>query len=184
MKFKRLKTLMRLKILFTLLFIASNLMVLPLYYQSEKQNFRGLTDYLKGQVRDGDKIFVNMKAYLPGVLHYLGARPKDRHFGINLSKEIEGGIECQLTSSDQKMSIMLYHSKTCCAQYVADGGRLWIVVDKWTAKKFTQNSPCVFRGYFDGSFANFRKFPTDASMYLFLWDPKSPDQKGLNLTIE
>jgi uncharacterized membrane protein len=184
MTFERLKTFMRLKIFFAILFIASNLMVLPLYYQSEKQDFRGLANYLKGQLRDGDKIFVNMKAYLPGILHYLGARPQGRHFNVSLSKDIEGGVECHMVSSAPKMVITLYHSKTCCAQYAVDGSRLWIIVEKWTAKKFKENSPCVFMGYFDGSFANFRKFPTDASMYLFLWDPKSPDQKGLNLTTE
>ncbi len=42
---------MRLKLLFVILFIASNLVILPLYYRSEKQDFRGLVTYLKGQLR-------------------------------------------------------------------------------------------------------------------------------------
>jgi len=40
------------------------------------------------------------------------------------------------------------------------------------------------KGYFDGSFLNLNRFPTDASMYLFLWDPKSPEERGIELPIE
>jgi hypothetical protein len=47
-----------------------------------------------------------------------------------------------------------------------------------------ENSPSVLKGYFDGSFLNFNKFPTDASIYLFLWDPKSPEEKGIDMPIE
>ena len=42
----------------------------------------------------------------------------------------------------------------------------------------------VLKGFFDGSFSNFRRFPEDASMYLFLWDPKSPREKGMDIPIE
>jgi hypothetical protein len=52
------------------------------------------------------------------------------------------------------------------------------------ARKIKGSSPSVFKGYFDGSFLNFNKFPTDASMYLFLWDPKSPGEKGIDIPIE
>jgi hypothetical protein len=78
----------------------------------------------------------------------------------------------------------IYHSKMCCTQYVSDGNRLWIIAKKSAAKKITKDSPCVLKGYFDGSFLNFHRFPTDASMYLFLWDPQSPDEKGIDLPIE
>jgi hypothetical protein len=40
------------------------------------------------------------------------------------------------------------------------------------------------KGYFDGSFSHFRRFPSDASMYLFLWDPKSSGEKGIDIRIE
>jgi hypothetical protein len=46
-------------------------------------------------------------------------------------------------------------------------------------KKFmVEKSPFVFKGYFDGSFLNFNKFPTDGSIYLLLYDPRSPERKG------
>jgi hypothetical protein len=183
-RFERLKKIMRLKLLFVLLLIGSNLLILPLYYRSEKQNLRGLATYLKGQLRDGDNIFVGMKAYLPGILHYFGAHPQNRHHVILLSKNPEKGIEYKMTSNDQRKVIRIYNSENCCTQYVSSGNRLWIIVDKRTAKKFERDSPCVLKGYFDGSFANFRKFPTDASMYLFLWDPKSPGEKGIDIPVK
>jgi hypothetical protein len=52
------------------------------------------------------------------------------------------------------------------------------------AKEIKDKSPCVLKGYFDGSFLNFNRFPTDASMYLFLWDPKFPGEKGIEMPIE
>jgi uncharacterized membrane protein len=42
----------------------------------------------------------------------------------------------------------------------------------------------VLKGYFDGSFASFRRFQDDASMYLFLSDPKSPEEKGIDMPID
>jgi hypothetical protein len=47
-----------------------------------------------------------------------------------------------------------------------------------------ENIPVTWKGYFDGSFLNFTKFPADASMYLFLLDPKSPGEKGIDMPIE
>jgi hypothetical protein len=185
-KFERLKGLMRLKVLFVVLFIASNLVILPSYYRSEKQNFKGLVNYLKGQLRQGDKIFVQTVVYIPGILHYFGVHPQGRHHIVPSWRDTKSGIEFRMSSFVyQEQVFSIYSSKTCCTQYVADGSRLWIIVgSKWTAKMITQDSPCVLKGYFDGSFANFRKFPTDASMYLFLWDPKSPEEKGIDLPIE
>ncbi len=56
--------------------------MLPLYYRSEKQDFRGLVNYLNSQLRDGDKIFVNTLTYIPGILHYFRVYPQNRHYEI------------------------------------------------------------------------------------------------------
>ena len=182
-KFERLNRFLRFRFLFVILFIASNLIILPLYYRSEKQDFRGLVTYLKGQLREGDKIFSVELGYFPGILHYFGVYPERRHHLVpfwKISEEIVHGKSFMYRN--QKYTI--YHSKTCCIQYIADGNRLWIIVGKWTAKKVKESSPCVLKGYFDGSFLNFSRFPTDASMYLFLWDPHSPEEKGIDMPIE
>jgi len=187
-KFEGLSRFMRLKFLFVILFIASNLIILPLYYRSEKQDLRGLVTYLKGQLRDGDKIFVGATGYIPGILHYFGfypeSRPQSRHHIMNIRKDSGKVIEIKKTFIYHDKLFTIFNSKTCCSQYVEHGGRLWIVVGKWTAKKLKENSPAVLKGYFDGSFLNFNRFPTDASTHLFLWDPKSPDEKGIDMPIE
>ena len=82
MNFDKLNKLIRLDLLFVILFIASNLVILPLYYRSEKQDFRGLVNYLNSQLRDGDKIFVKTLTYIPGILHYFRVYPKNRHYKI------------------------------------------------------------------------------------------------------
>jgi len=183
-KLGRLKTTIRLKALFVIFLVTSNLMILPLYYRSEKQDFKGLVDYLNGQLRDGDSIFVRTKAYLPGILHYFGANTTGRHYPILVSKNPEKGLEYRISPIDQSKAVTIYHSKSCCAQYLSEGNRLWIVVEKSSAKTLKEDSPCILKGFFDGSFANFRKFPTDASMYLFLWDPKSPGKKGIDVALD
>ena len=78
----------------------------------------------------------------------------------------------------------MIYSKSHWFQYFSDGSRLWIVSDRRNAKRFKEEILCVFKGYFDGSFLNFNRFPTDVSMYLFLWDPSSPDEKGIDMPIE
>jgi hypothetical protein len=183
-RFKRVTKFIRLKVLFVIFLIASNLIILPVYYRSEKQNFRGLVTYLKDQLQEGDHVFIGMKAYLLGVLHYFGAHPKGRAQVILYSTDPEKGMEYRLRSDVQNSIIHIYHSTNCCTQYAADGHRVWIVVSKMTAKKLEKDSPCVFKGYFDGSVANFRNFPSDGSMYLFLWDPQSPEEKGIDILIE
>jgi len=65
-----------------------------------------------------------------------------------------------------------------------DNGRIWVVVRKWAAKKFKEESVLALKGYFDGSFLNYIRFPVDASIYLFLWDPSSPNEKGIDMPIE
>jgi hypothetical protein len=78
----------------------------------------------------------------------------------------------------------VYHSKTCCTQYISGRRWLWIIVGPISAEKLNKESPAVFRQYFDGSFLNLIKFPTDASMYLFLWDPSSSAEKRMEMPIE
>jgi len=176
LKYERLKIFVRPRLLFLILFIASNLIILPLYYRAEKQDFRGLVNYLNGQLRDGDKIFVGTFTYIPGLLYYFRVEPKNHHYAIPYSwidpgKEFE--FKVSLTSQNRDFDI--YHSNIPYGRYVAGGSRLWIVVGKGAdADEIKKNPPCVLKGYFDGSFAMFRKFPSDASMYLFLWDPRSP----------
>jgi hypothetical protein len=183
-KFGKVKKLLRPIYLYLILFIASNLVILPLYYRSEKQDFRGVVTYIRGHLMDGDKIFVARKAYLPGIYHYFGVYPEGRAYVIPYKKELKG-FEYRIRLLDRNMVLTIYNSNTCCTQYVADGSRLWIIVDKWTAKnRFGKDSPFVLKGCFDGSFANFRKFPTDASMYLLLWDPKSQEEKGIDIPIQ
>ena len=82
------------------------------------------------------------------------------------------------------MIFTIYHPNVCCAPYMEDGRRTWFIVRKWAAKKFKEDFPLVLKGYFDGSFLNYIRFPVDASIYLFLWDPKSPDEKGIDMPIE
>jgi hypothetical protein len=64
-----------------------------------------------------------------------------------------------------------------------------MVVNKTAAEKIkrdssTANLDVKYIKTFDGSFLNFNRFPTDASMYLFLWDPSTPKEKGINLPFE
>jgi hypothetical protein len=178
------KKFIRLTLLFVVLFIASNLVILPLYYRSEKQDLRGLVNYLKIHLREGDKIFDGEMGCMPGILHYFGVYPEGRHQSIPFGRETEKGIEFRKPFVYQNRIFTIYHSKTCCGQYVADGSRLWIIVQKGTAKMLKETTPFVFKAYFDGSFLNFKKFPDDASMYLFLWDPKSPHEKGIEMPID
>ncbi len=183
-KFEKLRKWMRLRLLFVILFILSNMVILPLYYRSEKQNFRGLATYLKSHLRNGDKIFVVSPALMPGILHYFGASPLGRHHNASATKDSDQTVRYQVSFLYQDRIFRIYNSKTCCTQYVEDGSRLWIVTVKWMAKEIQGKSPAVLKGYFDGSFMNFSRFPSDASMYLFLWDPKNPNEKGIEMPIE
>jgi 4-amino-4-deoxy-L-arabinose transferase-like glycosyltransferase len=183
-RFDRIRKLVHLKLLFLILFIASNLIILPLYYRSEKQDFRGLVTFLKSQLKEGDKIFVETAGYMPGVLHYFGVHPEGRHYNVKIRKESDKVVDVRKSFKYQNKTFTLYYSKGCCSEYVADGSRLWIIVGKWAAKNIQKTSPSVLKGYFDGSFLNFSRFPTDASLCLFLWDPQSPYEKGIDMPIE
>ncbi len=184
-RFERIKHFLNLKFLFVILVIASNLVILPLYYRSEKQDLRGLVTYLKGHLQEGDKIFAEATGYMPGILHYFGIRPEGRHYFIlSVGGEFGERVDYEKPFIYTNRTFTIYHSKFCCTQYVSDGSRLWIIVSKLNSKRIKKESPCVLKGYFDGSFLNFSKFPDDASMYLFLWDPKSPNETGIDMPIE
>jgi uncharacterized membrane protein len=183
-KFEILKRFMRLKFLFVILLIASNLVILPLYYRSEKQDYRGLVTYLKGQLRDGDKIIVGNTLYISVMLHYFGVYPAGRHYVIPAWKVSEEEFEHRMTLIYQNIKFTITYSKSYWFKYLTDGNRLWIVADKKNAKIIREKIPCTLKGYFDGSFLNMSRFPTDASIYLFLWDPKSPSEKGIEMPIE
>jgi hypothetical protein len=183
-RFAILKRFFRPTLLFLILYIASNLVILPFYYCSEKQDLRGLVSYLTNHLQEGDKIFVEATGYFPGMLHYLGAHPEGHLHRIRLYENAEGKREYRKSFTYRNTTYTIYYSKSCCTEYVRDGSRLWIVVGKFTAKKIKDESPYVLKGYFDGSFLNFNKFPADASIYLFLWDPKSPGEKGIEIPID
>ena len=183
-KFQRSRRYGRFTHLFLILFIASNLLILPLYYRSEKQDSRRLANYLKGEIRDGDKVIMGSLAYIPGILHYFGVYPEGRQYIYSTRKISENEIEFRFFLSAHNDKFTISYSDTYWRKYVTEGSRLWFVVDKTSAKKIKRDTPCVLKGYFDGSFANAERFPFDASLYLFLWDPKSPDQKGIDMTIE
>jgi uncharacterized membrane protein len=183
-KWKPLRRILNPKLLFLLLFIASNLAILPLYYRSEKQDFRRLASYLHSQLQNGDRVFVRSNTYIPGILHYFSIYPEGRHYQNPLYWINSKVFEIRISLSFQDRKFTIYNSNHCCDQYVADGKRLWVLVGKEAAQEIQRGSPLVLKGYFDGSFSHFRRFPSDASMYLFLWDPKSPGDKGIEIPVE
>jgi len=183
-KFETLKKFMRLKFLFVTLLIASNLVILPLYYRSEKQDYRGLVTYLKGQLQNGDRIIVGNSFYISVMLHYLGVYPEGRHYIVPAWKVSEKEFEHRAALIFQGINFTIVYSKSHWFKYLTDGGRLWIVADKENARIVLEKIPCTLKGYFDGSFLNINRFPTDASIYLFLWDPKSSNGKGIDMPIE
>ena len=183
-KFEKLRRWASLRSLFVILLIASNVVMLPLYYRSEKQDFRGLVTYLKNHLREGDKIFIGSIGYIPGILHYFEAYPEDRHHIFGFRKDPEKDFELRMNFIYKNRIFTIYQSKTCCTQYVADGSRLWVIVGKDFSKEIKKRLPFSLKTYFDGSFANFNKFPTDESIYVFLWDPLSPEEKGIEIPPE
>ena len=89
-KLSKVTSFFRFEMLFVVLFIASNLSILPLYYRSEKQNFRDLVAFLKTQLQQGDKIIDLERMSTLGILHYFGANPEGRHFLLDLKKHHAG----------------------------------------------------------------------------------------------
>ena len=184
-RFTHVSGILRLRLIVVLLFIASNLMILPLYYRSEKQDYRGLAHYLLENLRQGDTIFVEQVVFFTGLLHYFGLPPESRYYKISFEEFPERGMEYSKTLFYKGISFKIHYSdKACCSQFLEDGGRVWIVVGKYKAKELKRNSPTVLKGFFDGSFLNYNRFPTDASIYVFLWDPSSPNEKGIDLPLE
>jgi uncharacterized membrane protein len=134
-RFPRLSRSFRPLPLFLVLFIASNLMLLPLYYRSEKMDFRG-------HLQEGDKIFVMTTSLMPGILHYLGGLPAaGRRHTVDPILESGKIVGYQIPFYSQGKLATLLYSKTCCNQHVASGNRLWIVVFKWKGKEMKVLSP-------------------------------------------
>jgi hypothetical protein len=183
-KFEILNKFARLKLLFVILLIVSNFIILLPYYRSEKQDYRGLVNYLKGELRDGDKIIVGNLMYIGVMLHYFGVYPEGRHYGYPTRRVSQNEFEYGTTLIYGNIRFFITYSISYWHKYLKDGSRLWIVADKQNAKLIQENIPCPLKGYFDGSFLNMSRFPTDASIYLFLWDPKSPNDQGIDMPIE
>jgi hypothetical protein len=184
-RFGRVTKSMRLKFLFVILFITSNLLMLPLYYRAEKQDFRKLANYLKGQVQEGDEINLSTMAHYTGILHYFGVFPTGRQHIIPCSTISKDIYKCSFSLIMENKIFTLSYSNVNSIRFDSleenpDRKRIWFLVNKITAEKLTSYPPCIFKGYFDGSFLNFDTFPTDDSMYLYLWDPKSKNKKGIN----
>jgi hypothetical protein len=145
-----------------------------------------LVNYLKGELKEGDKIFDTEPAMgnMPGILHYFGTYPKGRQYFFFFGKKSENEIEYAKSFTYQDKQFAIYHSSSCCYEYIKDGGRIWVLAGKFVAPNFKNNPSFVLKGFFDGSFLNYDRFPFDASIYLFLLDPKSPGEKGIDLPIE
>ena len=185
MKFVELQGFLRLKLIFLILFIASNLIILPFYYNSEKQDFKGLVNYLKGHIQNDDLIIVGEKIYMHGMLHYFGIYPPGgREYLIPYRKVSEKEFEYKIHLNYKGNRFFISFSKSYWVKYLAAENRIWLVVGKNSAREIKKSFPFVLKGYFDGSFLNFNRFPTDVSMYLFLIDPKSPQEKGIDMPIE
>ncbi len=183
-RFHKLKKFLSLKLIFLILLIISNLIILQLYYQSEKQDNRGLVNYLKKQIRDGDIIVVGNVPYIGVMLHYWGIYPQGRHYIYPAYPLPNGELEYKIILNYQNIRFAITYSKSHWFEYLKDSSRLWIVADKKNAKLIIERMPCPLKGYFDGSFMNMVRFPSDVSIYLFLWDPSSPNEKGINIPIK
>jgi hypothetical protein len=158
--------------------------MLPFYYRSAKQDYRGLTAYLTAQIREGDRVVMGNPIYIHVVLHHLGIYPDGRHYVIPARKVGPDELEYAVEVRHKGVSFTVLYSRAHWFKYFQDAGRLWIVSDKRNAKMLRDEFSCVFKGYFDGSFVNLERFPIDASLYLFLWDPKGTREKGLDLPLD
>lgn len=184
-KVQTVRRFLRIKFLFIILLIVSNLVILPIYYRSEKQDFRGLVNYLTGHIRAGDKIIVSPKLCIRGLLYYFGIDlSEDRDYLLSQRKISEDETEYSISLFYKGNKFTISHSKTYWNRYIANGERVWLVVDKKTAKEINKFYPLTLKGYFDGSVLNLVRFPMDASMYLLLWDPEAPGEKGINMPID
>jgi len=184
-KVQTIRRIFRIKFLFIILLVASNLVILPIYYRSEKQDFRGVVNYLTAHIRAGDKIIVSPKLYVRGLLYYFGIAPsKSRDYLLSQRQVSEDETEYSISLFFKGNKFTISHSKSYWNRYIANGERVWFVVDNRTAKEIKKVYPFAVKGYFDGSVLNLARFPTDVSMYLLLLDPKSPGEKGINMPID
>ena len=184
-KFQAFRGLFRMKFLFIILLIASNLVILPIYYYSEKQDFRGLVNYLASHICAGDKIIVNPKLYIRGLLYYFGIDLSDnRDYLLSQRRVSEDETEYSISLFYKGNKFSISHSKTYWNRYIANGERVWLVLDKNTAKEIMKVYPFAVKGYFDGTVLNLVRFPMDVSMYLLLWDPEAPKEKGIDIPID
>ena len=184
-KFQTFRKFFRMKFLFIILFIASNLIILPIYYRSEKQDFRGLANYLMGHIRAGDKVIVSPKLYIRGLLYYFGIDlSESRDYLLSQRRVSENETEYSISLFYKGNKFTISHSKTYWNRYIAEGNRVWLVVDNETAKEIKKVYPFAMKGYFDGSVLNLVRFPTDVSMYLLLLNPEAPGEKGINMPID
>lgn len=178
-KFGHLRRYFNLKVLFITLFIFSNIIILPLYYRGEKQDLRSLVQFLKSELREGDKIYIYSELYIPGMLHYFGVHPQTRYHYIVIQykdpdkKRFESTIP--LVVENKRFTI--FYSNVFSTKHVENKNRLWVIAEKPFVKYLKDSSPCILKGFFDGSFSNYRKFPTDVSIYLFLYDPSATNKK-------
>jgi hypothetical protein len=164
----------RLKFLFAILLIASNLVMLPVYYRSEKQDFRSLANYLTGHIQTGDMVIVSPKLYIHGLLYYFGIDPSEnREYLLSHRKVSEDETESSISLFCKDKRFTISHSKTYWNRYISKGERVWFVVDKNTANEIKTIYPLSLKGYFDGSILCLVRFPTDVSMYLLLFDPST-----------
>jgi hypothetical protein len=159
-------------------------LVLPFFYRSEKQDFRGLATYLKTNLRNGDRVAVGTELYIPGILHYLGVYPKGRLYLLPSRRISEKETESQISLAMADKVFTIFYSKAEWVRCITEGRRLWAAVNKITGERLKEDPSYVLKGYFDGSFLNLNRFPTDASIYLFLRDPASPHEKGIDMSIE
>jgi hypothetical protein len=169
--------------LLLLAFVVANLFILPLYYRSEKQDFRGLVTFLKNHLQEGDKIY-DADARLIGILHYFQVPTDGRFYHLNYYDFSKGKEEFRKSFVYKGKLFNIYYSRNCCEQYFDGNNRLWIIAGPKSAEKVKADTPATMAGYFDGSFFQGSQFPTDASMYLFLWDPKSSNEKLIDKSIE
>jgi len=168
-----------LRILFITLFILSNMIILPLYYRGEKQDLRSLVNFLKSELRDGDKIYIYSELYIPGMLHYFGIHPKTRyHYIVTQYKDYDKKrFESTIPMIVENKRCTIFYSNVFSTKYVEDRNRLWIIAEKPFAEYLKNRFPCILKGFFDGSFSIYRKFPSDVSMYLFLYGPAALNEK-------
>jgi hypothetical protein len=128
--------------LFLFLLIASNLALLPLYYRSEKQDYRRLATFLKLHLQEGDKI-IDADGRLVGLLYYLGVPVQGRFYFLDYRKFTQEETEFRKSFVYQNRVFTIYYSKTCCSQYLGDGKRLWILAERESAEWLKENTPSV-----------------------------------------